>query len=185
VVGKTVPGVHAEVIDDNNMPLPPGEVGRLRVKSRGLVQGYIGAPEISARVFRDGWFYGADLAELTPGGELIHHGRADDMLIFDGVNIYPAEIEAVLLKHPRIAEAAAFSLPSDHHGDSPAAAIVSASPLSEQELFDYCRPRLGSRAPKRFLLVHALPKNAAGKISRIALRELAEPSKPDIAGELT
>ena len=103
-VGKAVPGVGVEVIDDDGVAVPSGTAGRLRVRSNGMCDGYLDDPGETARSFRDGWFVTGDRVELTPRGTLIHHGRADELIIYDGVNIYPAEIENVLMKHPAVTD---------------------------------------------------------------------------------
>ena len=82
-----------------------------------MVSGYIDALEETARNFQEGWYHTGDLAEFTADGALIHHGRADDVMIFDGININPAEIENTLLRHPAVAEASAFALYSTVRGD--------------------------------------------------------------------
>ena len=96
VVGAIVPGLTAEVVDEKGIVLPPETPGRLRIKGPGMIQSYFDAPEETQKAFRDGWFYSDDRVEFTCSGELIHHGRMDDMMIFDGVNINPVEIENVI-----------------------------------------------------------------------------------------
>ena len=160
VVGKVVPGMKAEVVDDRGNPLPSGRVGKLRLKSAGTIDGNLDDPVETARVFRDGWFYSDDLAEFTPNGELIHHGRVDDLMILDGINIYPAEIEDALLQHEKVAEAAAFPIPSKTHGDIPAAAVVVRSPVSVEELLSYCRSLLGRHSPSGLKIVHKVESGA-------------------------
>jgi acyl-coenzyme A synthetase/AMP-(fatty) acid ligase len=172
VVGKVLPGVQAEIVDDDGQPLPPGRTGNLRVKSAGMISGYIDDPVETAEAFRDGWFYSNDLAEFTPDGELIHHGRADDLMILDGINIYPAEIENVLLRHPAVAEAAAFPIRSVARGDIPIAAVVTKSQASEGELLSHCRSWIGLHAPHGLMIVPKLPRNAVGKILKNELVRL-------------
>jgi len=170
-VGTLVRGVEIEIRDPEGRPLPPGERGVLRARASGMVDGYIGQPEETAHAFRDGWFHSSDLVERTPEGELVHHGRADDMMIYDGINVFPSEIESVLLRHPAVAEAAAFAFPSPTRGEVPAAAVVLRSPATERELVEHCRSWLGARAPVRVYVLKALLRNPAGKVLR---RELAE-----------
>ncbi len=172
VVGKVVPGMQAEIIDDEGKPLPSGRVGKLRLKSAGMFSGYVDDPVETARAFRDGWFYSNDLAEFSPDGELIHHGRADDLIILDGINIYPAEIENVLLRHPAVAEAAAFPIRSVARGDIPIAAVVTKSQVSEGELLSHCRSWIGLHAPHGLMIVPKLPRNAVGKILKNELVRL-------------
>ena len=171
VVGTLVPGLCAEVIDEDGLPLPPLTAGRLRIKGPGMINAYMDAPEEGRCVFRDGWFYSDDRVEFTREGELIHHGRVDDMIIFDGINISPAEIENVLLRHPALCDAAAFSIADDARGDVPFAAVVVRSAVSEAELLSHCRSSLGAHAPQGVVILPGLPRNAAGKVIRNELRD--------------
>jgi acyl-coenzyme A synthetase/AMP-(fatty) acid ligase len=178
VVGMLTPGTQAEVIDDDGHPLPTGKAGKLRLKMPGMVSGYIDAPEDTARNFQDGWYHTGDLAEFTPDGALIHHGRADDVMIYDGININPAEIENTLLRHPAIAEAAAFPIHSEVRGDVPFAAIVTKSEVSGEELTSHCWSWLGPRSPEGLMIVSKLPRNARGKVLK---HELAKAYKDQTA----
>jgi len=172
VVGGLVPGLRAEVIDEEMTPLPPCEAGRLRIKGAGMLHGYFDSPEESARAFQQGWFYSDDRVEFTRDGNLIYHCRMDDMMIFDGININPGEIENVLLQHPAVSEAAAFSMADGVHGDVPFAAVVSRSAVSDGTLLSYCGSRLGAHAPQGVFVVSALPRNAAGKVIKNDLRRM-------------
>lgn len=115
------------------------------------------------------------MVKFTPDGELVHHGRADDVMICDGLNIHPAEIENTLLRHPEVAEAAAFAIKSDLHGEIPVVAVVVKSARSQalaDELNSHCRSWLGVRSPHHLTLVARLPRNAAGKILKHELHGL-------------
>ena len=142
------------------------------MKSAGMISGYVDEPAETTQAFRDGWFYAGDLAEFTPDGELIHHGRADDLMILDGINIYPGEIENVLLRHPAVAEAAAFPIRSVARGDIPIAAVITKSQASEDELLSHCRSWLGLHAPHGLMIVPKLPRNAVGKLLKNELVRL-------------
>ncbi len=164
IVGHLIPGMEAEIIDGAGNRLDPGEEGRLRVRSAGMVTGYLNDGEATARAFLDGCFDTGDLAVFTDGGALIHKGRADDMMIYDGINIYPGEIENALLNHLVVAEVAAFSLRSSELGDIPFAAVVIKSQASEEDLISHCRSWLGAHAPAGIMIVPKLPRNAVGKV---------------------
>ena len=114
----------------------------------------------TAKHFRDGWFVPGDLASFDADGRLYLHGRKDDMMIMNGINIFPAEIERTLEAHPAVEAAAAFPIPSTVHGQIPAAACTAS------ELVGYARTALGVRAPRRIEILAALPRNAQGKIVR-------------------
>ena len=166
VVGTLVPGAEAAIVDDRGQQLPAGEPGHLRVKSDTLVGGYLGAPLASEEAFHDGWFDTGDLVTMTSEGCLIHHGRADDVMILDGINIHPAEIESALLRHPAVAETAAFSVQADIRGDLPMVAVVLKEKTSAKLLIKFGHAELGSRRPRGVMILDALPRNAAGKVLR-------------------
>ena len=170
-VGRPMPGLEVEVVDEAGSALPAGEVGNIRIRGPGVVSGYVDNPEATAKSFRDGWFHPGDLGSFSADGALFLHGRADDMMIFDGINIYPAEIETVLAAHPAVAEATAFPLRSPMHQDLPAAAIRLRHPADEQDVTAFCRARLGVKTPRALLVVQEFPRNAMGKVLK---RELAQ-----------
>ena len=165
-VGKPAPGKAVDVVDEQGRVLPIGSAGRLRVKSAGLAEGYFDDPRETARSFRDGWFITDDRVERTPGGTLIHHGRADDMIVYDGVNIYPAEIENVLLRHAAVREAVAVPMQLRVRGHVPVAAVVLGAAATENELMAHCRSRLGIRSPVAIQRIPKFPRNARGKVKR-------------------
>ncbi|MDF1584861.1 class I adenylate-forming enzyme family protein [Marinimicrococcus flavescens] len=169
-VGRPMAGLEVEVVDADGRPLPAGETGQVRLRGPGVIREYLDDPEATALAFRDGWFHPGDLACFTAEGALLHHGRADDVMVFDGINIHPGEIEQVLLEHEAVVEAAAFGLASQRHQHVPAAAVVLRRPVGMEVLIRFCRERLGVRAPRRLFSVESLPRNATGKILR---REIA------------
>lgn len=169
-VGAPCPGVVLEIVNEAGEKLPPNEVGLVRIKTGTVFTGYLGDPEATARALRDGWYYPGDLGLLTEDNVLVFQGRADDMMIYNGINIYPREIELVLESHPAVVEAAAFPIPSPVNHHLPVAAVALRHNASEAELIEYSQTRIGAHAPHRILIVDALPRNAAGKILK---RELA------------
>lgn len=169
-IGFAVPGVELEIVDDAGRALAPGATGLVRVRAAGMPQAYIDNPEASARAFRDGWYYPGDLGALSSEGAFYFKGRVDDMMNFDGIKIYPADIEAALLAHPAVLEAAAFPISDQAHQDIPVAAVVLRDASQLEALTAHCRGLLGVRAPRFIAALQALPKNAAGKVLK---RELA------------
>lgn len=167
-VGRPSPDVTLEIVDPQDHPLPHGVVGRIRVKTPGMFEGYLNDPESTGRSLTDGWFYPGDLGKMTPEGQLIHCGRADQMMIFNGINIYPAEIEQCVTGHPAVTDATAFPLKSPVHQDIPVCAISlqQGSAITEQELLAYLNERLGFRSPKRLIALKKIPRNEQGKIIR-------------------
>jgi len=162
--------------------LPAGEVGHIRIRSPGMIDGYVDDPAATARAFRAGWFYPGDLGSLTPDGVLVFHDRADDMMILGGINIFPREIELALEQHPAVLEAQAFPLPHPVHQDIPAAAVVLRGEATEPELIAFCRERLGEQAPKMAVIVEKLPDQTRGKVLKRALPGLLGITNPFAGG---
>ena len=171
-VGYAGKGVLVEIVGPDGETLPSGEVGEIRLRTPGMVSGYLGDPEATALAFRDGWFYPRDLGSMTEDGVLIHHGRADDMMILDGINIFPREIELALEGHPAVAEALAFPIPHPTRQDLPAAAVILRRPAAEADLLTFCRERIGTSAPQRIVVVEAFPDAARGKVMKRDLARL-------------
>jgi len=163
-------GVDIEIVGDQGEALPRSETGIVRLRGTPSPAGYVDDPQATARAFRDGWYYPGDLGLLSPEGALFLKGRADDLINHDGIKIYPADIEAVLLQHPAVAEAAAFPVILDGYRQLPVAAVVLRKAASADSLLAFCRDRLGFRAPRRIHVLPALPRNALGKVLK---RELA------------
>jgi acyl-CoA synthetase (AMP-forming)/AMP-acid ligase II len=162
-VGYPVPYGEFEIVDDAGRPLAPDQVGQIRVRQETMITSYFDDPRADERCFIGGWFYPGDLACWSRDGQVIFKGRADDMMIFDGINIYPAEIENCLQEHDRVLEAIAFPLPSQQHGEVPMAAVRLAAEASEDELIGFCRERLGVRHPRKVMIMDDFPRNAMGK----------------------
>jgi acyl-coenzyme A synthetase/AMP-(fatty) acid ligase len=182
-VGFAYEGVEIEIVDEAGRNLPVGTAGQVRVRGPTLVAGYLDDPAATARAFRDGWYYTGDYGRLSPEGALFLHGRVDDAINFDGIKVLPEEIEAVLLEHPAVAEAAAFprrALASE----VPAAAVVLCRPAEPAELIAFCRERLGMRAPRSLRVLERLPRNAIGKVLRreLAAAEEASPGSRTSSG---
>lgn len=169
-VGMVHDGVELEIVDAAGKPLPSGSRGEIRVRARDMLGTYHGDPEASAKAFRDGWFYPGDVGRLLPGGLLTIDGRADDMMSMASMNVFPSEIEAVVGSHPHVADCAAFSVLSPSIGDIPMVAIVPAGEVDTADVLAFAREHLGRRAPRRILIVDAIPHNAGGKIDRGVLR---------------
>lgn len=170
-VGRATDAITLEVVDEHDHPQPALSSGEVRVRGPGVITQYIDNPEATAKSFRNGWFYPGDLGFMTTEGALVLQGRKDDMMIFDGINIYPAEIEGALSSHPAVREAAAFALKHERFQDVPVAAVTLASATSEKALIEHCRDRLGAKRPRRVFILEEFPRNPMGKILR---RELAQ-----------
>lgn len=171
-VGKVVFGAEVQVIDENHQPAGPGAVGTIRYRGGSVADGYYRNPEESALAFRDGWYYPGDLGKFDADGFLYLTGRAKDMIIRGGVNIYPAEIEQTLIAHAAVAEAAVVGWPSQERGEEVAAFVVRKSDVSEPELIAHCRASLAPyKIPKGIFFVDALPRSGMGKVLKAELVE--------------
>jgi acyl-coenzyme A synthetase/AMP-(fatty) acid ligase len=171
-VGFPPAGVAVEIFGSSGENVAPGEIGQIRVRKPTMAKGYIAEPGASSS-FRDGWFYPRDLVSRATDGPLIFHGRADDVMILNGINVFPTAIEDFLESHPDVCEAVAYPVKSRIHGEIPVAAVVlkkGVRGLGVSHLLDLCRQVLGIRAPRQIFVVDQIPRNTAGKPLR---RELA------------
>lgn len=173
-IGRPPAGVEIELVDRRGQPLPPGTVGLVRIRTPALVDGYLGDAEATRASFQDGGFLPGDLGLLTREGQLVFYGRADHLLIMNGINIYPAEIEQLMAAHPAVADVAVVPVRHRVHQDIPVCALTlrAGATASEQALLEHASHRLGARGPYRVLIVEAIPRNAEGKLMRAELLRL-------------
>lgn len=171
-VGRAVPGVEARVVDDDGTPLATGEVGELWIRSPSAMDGYLGAPEETHAVLAQGWFRTGDLASIDADGWVRIVGRKRERILRGGHSVFPPEVEAVLLAHPAVAEAAVVGVPHAELGEEVAGFVVTraGARADADELIAFCRERLaGYKYPRRITLVAALPRSATGKILKAKL----------------
>jgi long-chain acyl-CoA synthetase len=173
-VGVARTGIEVAIVDDEDRPLPAGEVGEVLVRGDTVMVGYWNLPEATAAALRSGWLHTGDLGALDDRGFLTLLDRAKDLIISGGSNIYPREIEDVLLEDPSVAEAAVIGLPDPEWGESVAAVLVAAPrhSLDLGRLETLCLDRIARfKRPKHWRIVDSLPKNSAGKVLKRELRE--------------
>ena len=174
-VGLPLPGVEVRIVDEQSgETLPAGEVGIVEVKGANIFKGYWRKPEKTAAEFRDdGFFITGDMGLLDEGGYVQLVGRAKDLIISGGLNVYPAEVEAVLDDREDIAEAAVIGVPHKDLGEAVVAVVQATSddfdPVSVRAALK--RELAGFKVPKDILVVEALPRNTMGKIQKKRLRE--------------
>lgn len=176
-VGLPVPGVEMKIVDESGQDLPIGQVGEIAVRGPNVMKGYWNQPEVTAEVFLDGWFLTGDLGHCDDDGYFSIVDRKKDLIIVNGMNVYPRMIEEVLHDYPGMREAAVVGEANARHGEVPVAYVVvdNTQNTSERDLRDYCRGLLGRhQVPKRFVFLPELPKNAAGKILKRELCKLGE-----------
>ncbi|WNG61873.1 AMP-binding protein [Archangium gephyra] len=174
-VGMPYPGQEARVVDvRTRQPLPDGETGEIEVRGPHVFAGYWQRPDATAESFdAEGWFRTGDLGLRDADGYFHITGRARELIISGGFNVYPREVEEVLATHPGVAEVAVLGLPDPDFGEQVVAVVVPRSPPpSAQALADFCKDRLASfKKPRRVEFVDALPRNALGKVQKHLLRE--------------
>ena len=176
-VGYPLPGVKIQVMTPDRAAAGPGEVGEVWVRGDNVFKGYWGMEEKTRESFVDGWFRTGDLGWRDPadGDRLYLAGRAKELIISGGYNVYPKEVENVLESHPGVKEAAVFGMPDDDFGERVVAAVVprpGAGADLEGELKDFCRDRLAAyKCPRQFHFLEELPRNAMGKLQKNLLAE--------------
>ncbi|MEC1021370.1 o-succinylbenzoate--CoA ligase [Bacillus paralicheniformis] len=154
-------------IEKNGTECHPGEHGEITVKGPTVMKGYLKNEAADKASFNDGWFKTGDIGYLDDDGFLYVLDRRSDLIISGGENIYPAEVEAVLLSHPKVAEAGVKGVDDKTWGKVPHAYLVADSPVDEEELSEFCKERLASyKVPKAFHFVGKLPRNASNKLMR-------------------
>lgn len=172
-IGRPMPGVHFEIIDDAGKALPPGEVGRLRVRAEYAAAGYWADSTDSNEAFIDGWFYPGDVARFLDNGELELLGRADDLLNLGGVKVAPNDVEELASNMLGIPEPIAIQI-EDPGGNSMLCIVTTATPPRSTKAFEKSIASRYKLAPRiAFLAVTELPRNEAGKVLRAQLAELA------------
>ena len=170
-------GVEVQIVDAAHRLQPPGTTGLLRYRSPGCATAFYRDEEASRESFRDGWFYPGDLAQLDAEGFLTLAGRAKDMIIRGGINIYPEEIEAILMAHPAVAEAAVVGVPDAARGEEVVAFVVLRQETDETVLRGWCSERLAPyKLPQLIERVAHLPRNSAGKVQKPLLKARLAPT---------
>ncbi len=175
-VGLPVPGTTLKVIDDEGNALPLGERGELCVKGPQVMKGYWQRPEATAEVLNEeGWLRTGDIAVIDQDGFVSIVDRKKDLIIVSGFNVYPNEIEDVVMAHPKVAACAAIGVADEKSGEAVKLFVVPSDPtLTQEELHAYCRENFtGYKMPRHYVFRDALPMTPVGKILRRELRESA------------
>ena len=168
-IGLPVPEIQLKLLDGNGKEVPRGDVGEIVVKGPMVMKGYHNNPEATQEMIREGWLYTGDLGRMDQDGFVYHLGRKDDMIITGGLNVFPAEVENVLVKHPDVLEAGAVGIPDDDRGQAIKAVLVlkPGRSFDKKALTAFCREHLANfKVPKIVECRDTLPKTTTGKISR-------------------
>ena len=170
-VGKPTYKTEVQIVDANDDDVGTGVVGRLRYRGPGVATRHVDADGHESDAGMDGWFYPGDLAERLESGHIALRGRDKDVIIRGGVNIYPAEIEATLLGHPAVTEAAVLGRDDESRGQVVIAFV--ATSLDAEALESYCRDSLAPyKVPQEFRVLAELPKRSSGKVDKSALEKI-------------
>jgi len=172
-VGKPVPGVEVRITDPDGHPLPAGEEGEICVRGPILMTGYWNSPQATEQAIRDGWFHTGDVGRVDEQGWLYVLDRIKDLIIRNGFNVYPRDVEDVLLAHPEVTAAAVVGRPDPTVGEEVVAfvSVAAGSALTPDQLIAYAKERLSAiKYPREVRIVAAVPLTSVMKTDRKALR---------------
>ncbi|MFJ8246842.1 long-chain fatty acid--CoA ligase [Peribacillus asahii] len=172
-VGKPMPLTEINIIDDNGRPLAVGEIGEIAIKSPGVSEGYWRRPDATMETFVEGWCKTGDLGVFDEDGYLSIVGRKKDMIRSGGENIYAAEIEDVLYRHPDVKEVSIIGVPDPKYIEAVCAVIVKkeGATLTEEDVVEFCKKHLASyKKPREVKFVNEIPRTPSGKVQKYVLR---------------
>jgi acyl-coenzyme A synthetase/AMP-(fatty) acid ligase len=176
-IGKPICGYSIALRNEDGEPIESGEVGRIWIRTRSRMSGYWQAPEATEEVVIDDWLDSGDLARADEDGYLWFFGRKKQVIVHDGSNISPYEVEGALVEHPAVALAGAVGVHDAVHGENVRAYVTleeGAEAPSRADLIVFCRDRIGYKAPEEILFLEEMPLNPTGKIDRVGLKRMAE-----------
>ena len=175
-VGLPLPGVEFQIRNDNGEALPVGEPGEICIRGHNIMMGYWNNPEATEAAIKDGWLLTGDIGRLDEDGYIYITDRKKDMLLVNGINVYPREVEEVIYQFDGIKEASVVGVNDPRKGDVIVACVVPSegAGLDEEALIVYLKTKLAAyKLPRKVLKMEALPKTATGKILKTKLREIA------------
>jgi acyl-CoA synthetase (AMP-forming)/AMP-acid ligase II len=167
-------GVEIIIADAAGDAQPPGQVGEILIRTPSIMKGYWHLPKATEEALKDGWYHSGDAGYMDDDGFIYVYDRVKDMIVSGGENIYPAEVESALSRHPAVADVAVIGVPSERWGEEVKAVIVreKGASLTEDELIAFARTQIaGFKTPKSVDFVEALPRNPSGKLLKKELRE--------------
>ncbi|WP_421729606.1 AMP-binding protein [Brevundimonas sp.] len=171
-VGHALPQVEARIVDEDGHVVPVGTPGEYCARGPGVMLGYWNQPEATKASIRDGWMHSGDLATMDEDGRVRIVGRIKDMIIRGGENIYPAEVEAFLVTHPAVADAAVFGVPDEKYGERVCAWVRLRDDTAPEAILDWCRGKITHhKIPSALRIVTEFPMTVTGKIQKFAMRD--------------
>jgi long-chain acyl-CoA synthetase len=173
-VGRAIWGTQVRVVDESGAPLPTGQPGEIVIRGHNVMKGYYRRPEATAAAIRDGWFHTGDIGRLDEEQNLYIVDRLKDMVIRGGFNVYPREVEEVMMTHEAIAQVAVIGVPHETHGEEVKAVVVlrAGRQATPEAIVEWCKERMAAyKYPRIVAIVESLPMTATGKILKRALKE--------------
>jgi len=173
-VGKAVPGVEIKIVDESGHPVGLDAPGEIIARGPQIMKGYYKLPEETIKVLKDGWFWTGDLGRIDSDGFIYHLGRSKEIIITGGINVFPAEVENVLVAHQSVMDAAVVGIPDPKRGEVLSAFVVKrpGSDVTESDIVKYCRDKMADyKVPKTVRFIEALPMVGPGKVNKKALIE--------------
>lgn len=171
--GKAFFHTEAKIVDEQGVAVTNGEPGEILLRGRHIMKEYWNRPDATAETLRNGWLHTGDIATMDDDGFITICDRKKDMIISGGENVYPAEIENVLMQHEGVADAAVIGLPSDKWGESPLAIVIPGdAALDEASVLSFCQGKIARfKQPTAVRFVESIPRNPSGKILKRLLRD--------------
>ncbi len=173
-VGPPIKEVKIRIVDENDKDVGPGEVGEVVAQGPNIFLGYWGRPDATEEAMRGGWFHTGDMGRFDEDGYLYIVDRKKDMVVVSGFNVYPIELENVILRHPKIMDCAVIGVPHEYQGESVKAVVVLKpdQAMTGEEFNAYCREHMAAfKVPKFVVFRDSLPKNATGKVLKRVIRD--------------
>lgn len=173
-VGQAIAGVEVRCVDESDVEVPRGERGEVVIRGANVMKGYYKRPEATAEAFKNGWFHSGDIGIMDDEGYLAIVDRKKDMILRGGYNIYPRELEEIIMTHPAVSLVAVIGVPDDKMGEEAKAFLVlkQGEVLSETDFIEWCKTQFAANKYPRYVEFRdALPIGNTGKISKLALRQ--------------
>ncbi len=173
--GKVVPRAELKIISLDGREVETGQMGEIIARGPQIMKGYLKDPKTTAKKIRDGWYHTGDLGRFDGEGYLYVIGRIDEMVVSGGLNVYPSEVETVLLNHPKVQEAAVVGIPDARRGQILRANVVlkHGETATHREILNFCKERLASfKMPRQLEFKDSLPKSRTGRIAKRQLRTI-------------
>jgi len=178
-VGQPIFGVEVICADENDKEVPRGERGEILIRGTNIMKGYYKRPEATAEAFKNGWFHTGDVGIMDEDGYLSIVDRKKDMILRGGYNVYPRELEEIIMTHPAVSLCAVIGVPDDRMGEEVKAYLVlkEGAQLSEADFINWCKGQFAANKYPRFVEFRdSLPIGNTGKISKLTLRQEIEGS---------